>query len=356
MNWRKNRIAIGVVVFVTLLGLTLWSVNRGKRQPTSASEVPTVDIDKGAITSIEVTRPGDDTVVLSRVDGIWRVTRPLDAEADQANIESALNRLAELQLVRVVATKPENYARLQVDEPNAVEVIVRAADETLATLTIGKYADGMTMLRLDDHTEVFGASGSLRYAFDRELKAWRNRRIVTEEAEAVQSIRFESPKGTFAFDRTKDGWVATQGNKSLGELDPKKVSGLVSTAARLTASGFAPDDVAKARAGLMEPKAVVTMTFGEAREPIVLELGDATEGDAEVYLQRKDNPTIYVVSEYLANRLQPDREAFEKVEAPPAAPPSMPSIPDGQGQPQLPPEVMRQLQEQIRAQQQQQQR
>jgi hypothetical protein len=34
----------------------------------------------------------------------------------------------------------------------------------------------------------------------------------------------------------------------------------------------------------------------------------------------------------------------------------MPSIPDGQGQPQLPPEVMRQLQEQIRAQQQQQQR
>ena len=128
----------------------------------------------------------------------------------------------------------------------------------------------------------------------------------------------------------------------------------MSTAARLTASGFAPDDVAKARAGLTEPKAVVTMTFGEAREPIVLELGDATEGDAEVYLQRKDNPTIYVVSEYLANRLQPDREAFEKVEAPPAAPPPMPSIPDGQGQPQLPPEVMRQLQEQIRAQQQQQ--
>jgi len=353
MNWRKNRIAIGAVVFVTLLGLTLWSVNRDKRQPTSASEVPVVEIDKGAITSIEVTRPRDDTVVLSSVDGIWRVTKPLDAEADQTNIESALNRLAELRLVRVVATKPENYERLQVDEPNAVEVTVKAADETLATLTIGKYADGMTMLRLDDRTEVFGASGSLRYAFDRELKAWRNRRIVTEDAEAVQSIRFESPNGTFAFDRVKDGWAATQGKKSLREIDPKKVSGLVSTAARLTAAGFASDDVSEARAGLTEPKAVVTMTLGEDREPIVLELGDATEAEAEIYLQRSGNPTIYVVSEYLAKRLQPDREAFDKVEAPPAPPPSMPSTPGGQGQPELPPEVMRQLQEQIRAQQQQ---
>jgi hypothetical protein len=353
MNWRNNRIAIGAVVFVTLLGLTLWSVNRDKRQPTSASEVPTVEIDKGAITSIEVTRPRDDTVVLSNVNGLWRVTKPLDAEADQTNIESALNRLAELRLVRVVATKPENYERLQVDEPNAVEVIVKAADETLATLTIGKYADGMTMLRLDDRTEVFGASGSLRYAFDRELKAWRNRRVVTEDAEAVQSIRFESPNGTFAFDRVKDGWAATPGKKSLGDIDPKKVSGLVSTAARLTASGFASDDVSEARAGLTEPKAVVTMTLGEAQEPVVLELGDATEAEAEVYLQRRDNPTIYVVSEYLADRLQPDRAAFEKVEAPAAPPTSMPSTPDGRGQPELPPEVMRQLQEQIRAQQQQ---
>jgi hypothetical protein len=206
---------------------------------------------------------------------------------------------------------------------------------------------------LDDRVEVFGASGSLRYAFDRELKAWRNRRIVTEEADAVQSIRFESPNGTFAFDRVKDGWTPTEGKKGLGELDPKKVTGLVSTAVRLTASGFAAEDISEARAGLAEPKATVTMTFAEGVESIVLELGDSTEEQGEVYLQRRGSPTIYVVSEYLANRLQPDSKAFEKVDAPEAPPPTMPAVPAGQGQPQLPPEVMRQLQEQIRAQQQQ---
>lgn len=359
MDWRKNRIGIGAVVFVALLGLTLWAVNRGDRAPSSAAEVPTVEIDAEAITSLEVTRPGDETVVLSNTDGTWRMTAPLDAEADQSNVEAALNRLADLQLARIVATQTENYARLQVDDANAVEVVVKAGDETLATLNVGKYADGMTMLRLDDRVEVFGASGSLRYAFDRELKAWRNRRVVTEAADAVQSIRFESPNGTFAFDRAPEGWTPTEGQDALGELDPKKVTGFVSTAARLTASGFGAQDVSEARAGLTEPKATVTMAFAEGVDPIVLEVGDATEGPGEVYLRRQGNPTIYVVSEYLANRLQPDGKAFAKVDAPPAEQPAMPAMPtgpQGQGQPQLPPEVMRQLQEQIRARQEQQQR
>jgi hypothetical protein len=356
MDWRKNRIAIGAVVFVALLGLTLWSVNRGNRAPSSASEVPTIEIDKDAITSLEITRPGGDAVVLSSVDGAWRVTAPLDAEADQGNVDAALNRLADLQLARIVATRTDNYARLQVDDANAVEVVAKAGDETLAALSVGKYADGMTMLRLDDRVEVFGASGSLRYAFDRELKAWRNRRVVTEEAETVQSIRFESPNGTFAFDRAGEEWTPAEGQDALGELDPKKVAGYVSTAARLTASGFAPEDVSEARAGLTEPNATVTMTFAEGADPIVLELGDATEEQGEVYLRRQGNPTVYAVSEYLASRLQPDGKAFEKVDAPEAAPPAMPAMPQGQGQPQLPPEVMRQLQEQIRAQQEQQRR
>ena len=351
MDWRKNRIAMGAVVFVALLGLTLWAVNRTDRQPTSASEVPSVEIDKDAITALEITGPGGERVVLSNAAGEWRLTEPLDAEADQGNVESALNRIADLELARVVATQPENYARLQVDEANAVGVVVKAGDETLATLAVGKYADGMTMIRLDDRVEVFGARGSLRYAFDRQIKAWRNRRVVTEESAAVQSIRFESANGTFQLERAGDTWTATEGQKALGDFDPKKVDGFVSTAARLTASDFAAEDISEARAGLTEPQGTVTLTIANA-EPIVLELGDATEEQSETYLRRRGNPTIYVVSEYLANRLKPDAKAFEKVDEPPP-PPAMQAPAQGQGQPQLPPEVMRQLQEQIRQQQQQ---
>ena len=353
MDWRKNRVAIGAVVFVVLLGLTLWATSRDDRQPTSASELPALDIDEETVTGLEITRPSGERVVLSNASGSWRLVEPLDVEADPSTAESALNRLGDLTLVRVVATQPANYGRLEVDDANAVRVVVKAADETLANLAIGKYADGMTMVRVDEHVEVFGASGSLRYAFDRDLKAWRNRRVVTEESANVQTIEFESANGTFAFERTTDGWTATTGETQLGEYDPKKVTGLVSTAARLIATGFAADDVSATRAGLNEPKGKVTMTLSDSEEPVVLELGDATEDETETYLRRAGNPTIYVVSQYLANRLTPGPDAFEKVDEPPAPPPAMPTMqPGGQGQPQLPPEVMRQLQEQIRQQQQ----
>lgn len=355
MDWRKNRIAVGAVVFVALLGLTLWAANRQDRAPTGEAELPTIELDKDAITAIEVTRPDGETVTLSKADDGWRVTAPVEAEADPNNVESALNRLADLEITRIVSEQPENYARLQVDEANAVRVGVKAGDETIADLQIGKYADGMTMIRIEERPEVFGASGSLRYAFDRALKTWRNRSVVKVDSASVQTIRFESPNGSFAFNRTADGWKASEGKVALGEFDPKKVTGLVSTAARLTASDFAAEDVSDVRAGLAEPSALVTMTVAETEETIVLELGDAADEANQVYLRRQGNPTIYVVSEYLANRLRPEAKAFEKLDEPAAPPPARPAMPQGQGQPQLPPEVMRQLQEQIRAQQQQQQ-
>lgn len=362
MDWRKNRVTIGAVVFVALLGLTLWASNRESRRPSSASEVPTVSIDPEKVTRIEVTRPSGELVVLANASGEWSLVEPVEAEADPSNAEAALNRLAGLELVRIVATQPENHARLEVDDAHAVRVVAKGGDETLAELSIGKYADGMTMVRVGDQVEVFGASGSLRYAFDRDLKAWRNRRVVSVESSDVQSIRFESSNGTFQFDRTGETWSATEGKKDLGDLDPKTVTGLVSTAARLTASGFAEPDVSLARAGFNEPSATVTMALAESDEPIVLELGSTADNETEVFLRRTDEPTIYLVSQYLAKRLSPDASAFEKSDEPPAPPPAMPAMPAGQpggqpqGQPQLPPEVMRQIQEQIRQQQQQQQR
>jgi len=357
VEWRKNRIAIGAMVFVVLLGLTAWAVNSRNRQPTSSGDIPKIELDKAAITALEITRPGSERVVLSKVDDAWRLVEPVDAAADQNNVESALNRLAELRISRVVATKPDNYARLQVDEESAVQVIVMAGDETISELMVGKYGNGMTMLRIDARSEVFGASGSLRYAFDRELKAWRDRKVVSVEASDVQSIGFKSPKGTFVFERDGDGWAAVEGGKALRDFDPKQVSGSLSTAARLIASDFAAEDISEARAGLTEPRALVTLTLAENPDPIVLELGAGTDQGDELYLRRKGNSTVYVISQYLADRLQPDAAAFQAPSEPPPPPPAMPGRPamGGQQQPQLPPEVMEQLREQIRAQQQQQQ-
>lgn len=376
MQWRKNRVAIGTVAFLALLGATIWAVRtRDDAQTDAGAELPSIEVDKDAITSLEITRPnkdGTEVVVLSKVDGEWHVTVPLDADADRNNIESALNRLATMSPSGVAATRPENYARLEVDDAQAVKVVVRSGDAPSVELRIGKYSNGVTMVRIGDRTEVFTVKGSVRYPFDRDLKTWRNRRITEVQAQDVQEIAFASDNGSFRFNRQDGSWVPAEKQEPIKDFDPKKVEGLVSTAARLTASGFAPSEVSSARAGMNEPKATITLRVaapaGEApdeteapAEPqvIVLEIGDQADKDTELYLRRSDDQTIYVVSQYLADRLRPDAAAFEKSEEapPPTRPmPAMQGMPQGQQQPQLPPEVMRQLQEQIERQQQQQAR
>lgn len=378
MQWRKNRVAIGTVAFLALLGGTLWAVATRDDSPVDeASELPSVELDRDAVTSIEIARPkgeGTDLVILSNVDGDWRVTSPLDAEADANNVESALNRLTEMSPTGVIATRPENYARLEVDDAQAIKVVVHAGEAAPVQFRIGKYSNGVTMVRIDDRAEVFGVRGSVRFPFDRDLAAWRNRKVTDLQVSDVQEIAFASDEGAFGFGRQDGSWVPAEGQKAIRDFDPKKVEGLVSTAARLIASGFAPSEVSSARAGFNEPDATITLRVARSAETgtdeadaapveprvVTLEIGGQTDKDTEFYLRRNDDQTIYVVSKYLSDRLRPDAVAFEKSaeEPPPPTPPAMQGMPQGQAQgqqPQLPPEVMRQLQEQIRQQQQQQQ-
>lgn len=381
MKWRKNRVAIGLVAFAVLLGITIWAVRtRDQRAADENIELPTVEVNEDDVVAIEVTRPGPngpEGVILTLVDGEWRVTVPVDAAADANSVSSALNRLTQLNPTQVVAIREENYPRLEVDDAQAVTVLARMKGDAPPLLArIGKYANGVTMVRLGDRPEVFAVKGSARYPFDRDLKTWRDRRITQAATANVNRIAFASENGAFGFSRQDDQWVPDGNYRRIKDFDSKQVEGLVSTAARLTASGFAPEDFSAARAGLNEPRATITLEVapaaadeadeseereeGEEQPPtpetIVLEIGEENADTSQFYLRRDGDPTIYLVSGYLANRLQPGPDAFERPPAPVAPPPTPQGVP---GQPptapnQLPPEIMEQLQQQLKQQQMQQ--
>lgn len=370
MEWRKNRLAVASVGFIVLLGITLWAV-RGRDRSVESVAVPTVDLEKEAVTQIEVTRPNEDRVVLTKVDDEWRLTEPVEAEADNNAVESALKRLTDVKFTGIVATRPENHGRLEVDEAQAVHVVVKTGDEVAAELDVGKFTDGNTMVRVNGADEVLGLKGSARYVFDRALKSWRNRKVTNVPADDVQAIEFASKNGRFRFAREGDEWVPERGQRRIKEFDPKKVAGLVSTAARLTATDFAAPGTTVEQAGLASPSGEVRMVVVEQNgaptdadggvaeptepkpsETVVLEIGGSTDKEQELYLRRSGGETIYIVSKYLADRLRPDRKAFRKSKEPPppALPPRAPQAQVPGSHPQITPEMMEQIQRQLQQQ------
>ena len=408
---QNKKILIAGGVLVALLATVAFLASRRADQRTGGArtaEFSLPDLEGDAITEFTVHRGEEDPITLRRSgegeDATWNVVAPLDAEADGSAVSAAIQKLDQLEMTEVVARNASNHARLDVDDASGVRVVVKAGDDEVADLVFGSASGGVTMVRPYGQDVVVGATGSLRYAFDRALSSWRNKRVLDIAPERVVGMRFTStpepsddpdagpaPTGplTREFTRSADGEWSVAGEVSeagdapvIERFSSTRTQAVAATLARLRATDFAATDIDAAAAGFDAPSAQVTLTVGpepeapaEASdggtpepaaaptgptETIVLELGSAAPADGQIYLRRVGGDTIYTVSRYSADRMRVDDSLFQDPE-PGSAPPTPPGGPgalgapgmDGMGGPgggQIPPELMRQIQEQMRQQ------
>ncbi len=391
MNWEKNRLVIAGVAFVAILAVAFFVLKKRDADPADdagdseeAAELPAIDRD--AITALRISRPAEDgegereVVRLVKSGETWTLAEPLEADADTTAVNTALDKLEDLEVTGVAATREANHERLEVDDAHAIEVTVEQDGAEPVTLLIGAFGDLGTMVRLPGEERVLTVGGSIKYAFNKDLKDWRNRRVLDIAPDRVVGVTFESAQGgTWTFTRNaQDEWTPIEGQTEIERFGGNKVQSVVASVSRMRAVGFAADDVDVAAAGLQEPTGTVTLVVkpedaaegdaaeGEETAPavvdtesVVLSVGAQREGAEELYLQLQGEPTIYVISKYLADRMRPDATAFQTPEpgSEPEGPAGMPGMPPGMGGPggpggqQIPPELMQQIQQQLQQQQ-----
>jgi hypothetical protein len=345
----QNRLAIASVVLIALVGLTVWkmSARDAEVSPPATAEVKLPSFTRDQIDELEISAPERESVKLVKQAEQWKLAAPLSAEADETAVKTALDKLSELDITGVAATNDKNHERLEVSAEKGTHVIARGGGKTLLDAYIGRYQSGNTMLRLQDQKAVATVGGSIRFAFNKYVREWRDRSIASVEKDAVAEIVFENANGRFAFVRAGDGWeqAAGKGQKPIKDFDGTKVDSLVGTAAKLSATDFAASDVTADAAGVGEaPVARVSLRLsGDAGvEEVHYRVGNKAENN--VYLVREGDDQIYLVSSWLGGRLTPDAGAFVKQE--PAEAPPMPS-PHALGSPgnpiQVPPIKMEQV-------------
>lgn len=407
MDWKNNRLFIGLLALVTLGGLAIWAVGvRTGDTPQRESDLPSdfPDLERDQIASIEITRPEDDgqAVRLERREGEWFITAPMEVRADQSAVSTALDKLDELEVRGIAASNPEFHERLEVDPEHGVHVVARGEDgEALADLWLGAYRSGNTLVRLEGDDRVVQVRGSIKFAFNKALRDWRDRAVLTLEADDVREVAWVGPNGTFRFARA----AAAEGESEPGEwamteisyvpaapeaeaaaeadappprrpppppVEPtalttiegfqaSKVRSMISSLARMRASDFAAADVTPEAAGIGPTSARVTLTVAPAEgeegpQTFTVVLGSEASAERhDFYAQREGDETIYVISRFLGERISPTAESFTQAATPEAepagegeAPPDMgggmPGMPGGG---QLPPEVMEQIRRQL---------
>lgn len=377
MDWQKHRLIVMGVAALAMVGLTWWAIDTGtgdtEVSEDDAAATPTIpEVDRDEITELEIHIPADEdddvealTIRLVKGDDGWRLEEPVQAAASITAVNTALDKISDLEVTGRAASNDRFHERLEVAEANGIRVIARVDGETAIDVWIGAYQGGNTMVRQEGSDTVLTVRGSIKFAFNKRIRDWRNRTITELTANEVTEVEFTNENGHFTFTKNDDGWEQSIPDPVEGEdpvapieeLDGGRVQTLVSGLARLRAASFGAPDVTAEDAGLGEGAAHVRLVSADGDDEVVTRLTVGNElDDGQRYVMIGGSDTIYVVSRFMSDRLLPNAESFQQAAEsetptpPPSGMPGMPGMPGGAGAGQIPPEIMQQIQQQLQAQ------
>ncbi|MGH7291496.1 MAG: DUF4340 domain-containing protein, partial [Myxococcota bacterium] len=117
------------------LGAYLYFVE--SKQIADEAQKPTlVDVAPADVTGVTLTYP-DREIVLTRGDQGWRMTKPIEALADEVTVTNLVRAIAEAEVKKTIDDPPQDLAQFGLASPLAV-VTLTAKGAALPALKVGK--------------------------------------------------------------------------------------------------------------------------------------------------------------------------------------------------------------------------
>jgi hypothetical protein len=316
-NEQKIYTATGVLAL--FLG-GFWMVQKNAREEAMAHsqvaataalpdiKLPADDADK--ITKIQIQNAAKPEVVLEKQGDAWRVTKPVDYPANQANVKSLIDNLKEIRLKDSIDTGKTQYATYDLDADKAVHVQLFKDTAKAIDLYFGKSGTRGQMTRLSDKDGVYVTTGYSSYLYTRDVKEWRDRDILKFEDGNVISATINNENGAFSFSKNDEKWTGTFKGKPIPNLDPEKVKDMLRAFKSLIADEFA-DDKTPVETGLAKP-ATLAFTLKDDAGTVKLNIGSVSTGSSR-YAQKEGGP-IVVINSFAADWAIAAQSKFQKAE------------------------------------------
>ena len=250
-------------------------------------------------------------------DGLWRMTGPVEARADQEAIREVLSNLSFLRAQRFEDQRTADLDASLSDPIIKMEWELESGETAIARIAVAASADELLVDAGGAGSVVYGIAAERLDDFSRTINAYRFKQLASFELVAARRIEFElrSRKDVrgdvvnVSAALEEAGW--TSADRS---LDPDALSDFVRDLSTLRASDIFADemgDAERASLGLAEPASVIRV-FGEAGASPLAEIALGRLDDRHgLFVQRADDTTIYLVPSDIASELPTSLEAFE---------------------------------------------
>lgn len=302
-----------------------YRVNAFNRKLADLRERRIFGFEVGSVTRLVLTWSSDAgrvRVELARgSDGLWSMTSPVEARADEETVREVLSNLSYLRAQSFVDARtaaleaalsgPLMQIEWQLESGTSPATARIAAGSSEGELLVDAGANSAAMYRI--------AAERLK-DFPRTINAYRFKQLASFELAAARRIEFElasdddetegaaKPVRVVA-ELADGGWTSAD-----RPLDPDRLSDLVRNLSTLRASEVFADEMGPAELkslGLSPPASVIRV-FGQDESSPLAEIAIGRQyARRGLFIQRADDPTIYLLPDERAEDLPASLEAFE---------------------------------------------
>jgi hypothetical protein len=262
---------------------------------------------------------GPRKATFAKIDGTWKLTEPLEAEAEQADLDDFINALARLKADELVAEKPASLKPYGLDRPTA-HWRFQSGDKEVLNLLIGaneKSGHG-------DGSRCYAklATGDIVFLLDpklttRVLSEYRNRTPWTSlDAAQVERVSYGYARNPFVLEKIGGNWQIA--GKPDMAVKTETVNQALAALAGLRIERVVVDKDADLKLYGLEPPQL-TLEVQTPTGKRVLEIGNR-EGESKRYYARVPDgkrSDVFVISEADAAKIVRDSKGFTAESAKP---------------------------------------
>src|SRR5271169_392458 len=294
-----------IIVLVLLAIVGGYALIVGRFSQTEATQ-KLIDVKQDDIAKIEL-KYSDRDIVLERDKGkLWRLVKPVGADADQTQANNLARAIADGVLVRTVDDKPADLAPFGLKPPTTTVTVTTFDKKTLQSIEVGKSTPiGFNAyVRLSNSPAVLLTEGAFSAGMNKSVNDLRVRDLMAFKLDDVQKLTIARDNGqAVEIDRDGDNWKIVK--PAPAPADDTAVRMALGTLVNARASDFVSDAPGNVNQyGLEKPHltATVTLKNGE-QQSMLFGFKQAGEGKSGIYLRRGERAPVYAGAEYVMTSL-----------------------------------------------------
>lgn len=299
---RPRNTLLLLLVLVALGAYIYWVELPGQKREAEAKKL--VSLQKDAVTAIALDYPDHAIALAKNEQGGWRITKPVDADADDPVVNNMLTAIAEADVSRTLDDVGDKLAQYGLAPPEATVTLTLKDGKPFPAIKVGKTTQvgSSAYLQKGDDPKVYIGTASFQGVMKKQVKDLRDKSLMTFEDQDVQKLELAKGDATITVERVDpERWRIT--TPASYPADPAEMRALLASIRGLRVDDFASDDPAVdlKQYGLTEPQLRVSVWSGKDRAQKTLLFGSFKDDDKNkksIYAKRAELPSVVTLPDY----------------------------------------------------------